>query len=961
MKYWPSIRPSTARFLRSLNSDKAHIPNAQNWRKTVISVLGIGLGVSLYLGTAPRSSFAAESAPQPLLEFNQLGSSPNTSFESGRSAYLAGRFTAAIEFWQAGLQESSTSPLQRCALLNNLSLAYQELGQWTTAQQMLKDCQVTLDRLPEQGNPQHKRVLVQNLTNQSGLHLKQGDADLALPILQQVESLLSDLSPEQVPTLQSLWLQNQINQIQALQAQGFTRLAEAQIAKISAYFEVMEPSLLKATGLRILGNTLVLIGNLDKAQETLEASLAVAETIAAPTEIAQTLMSLADLANRQLRFPVALRLYERLLSQTIPPDLQLEAQVNRFRVLLRFHAVTPQPLEDIEAIEAEIETLLSQFPPSRPRLEAQMNLAKSLLDYPIGKIRKGKIASLLAQALQEATAIADQRSQSNILGTLGNLYEKEQRWADAQRLTAEALSLALSLNANDLAYQWQWQQARVLSAQGQTELAKQSYDQSISTLSKLQRELVALNPEARFSFREGVEPLYREFVGFLLRDKSAKDKVPQENLKRAQEVMDSLQLAELVNFFRSNCITTEQVEISEIDDRSAVIYPIVLENSLEILVSIPNQETLHYSVDVPDSQLQFAANLLRRDLISSQNILGWQRQRDRIQQVAQNDTPSSSSTSTVRGRESLPNNVITLVPRLQEFDQRPDPRPDTQNDVNLTGPIRLARRLYDWVIRPIEADLVKANVDTLVFVPDGPLRNIPISVFYDVQADQFLLEKYAIAITPGLHLFGTERLADRPIEAFLGGLSESVQGFAALPSVKAEIENIAKEVQSSVLLDAGFREDSIAKALQREPYPVVHLATHGQFSSDADQTFILTWDDQIKVDELSELLRSQELATGQAIELLILSACETAAGDDRAALGLAGVAVRAGARSTMATLWVVDDAGTSLLMSQLYGLLSQRNASKAEVLRQAQLTLLNSEEFRHPFYWAPFILVGNWL
>jgi len=143
-------------------------------------------------------------------------------------------------------------------------------------------------------------------------------------------------------------------------------------------------------------------------------------------------------------------------------------------------------------------------------------------------------------------------------------------------------------------------------------------------------------------------------------------------------------------------------------------------------------------------------------------------------------------------------------------------------------------------------------------------------------------------------------------------------------------------------------------------YPIVHLATHGQFSSNAADTFIVTWDEKVNVKEFDRLLRSRAGDNQQPIELLVLSACETASGDNRAALGLAGVAIRSGARSTVATLWQVNDESTAIFMTEFYRQLAASKSSKAEALRNAQLTLLQNPEYKNPYYWAAFILVGNW-
>ncbi|NJL88281.1 MAG: CHAT domain-containing protein [Leptolyngbyaceae cyanobacterium SM1_1_3] len=234
------------------------------------------------------------------------------------------------------------------------------------------------------------------------------------------------------------------------------------------------------------------------------------------------------------------------------------------------------------------------------------------------------------------------------------------------------------------------------------------------------------------------------------------------------------------------------------------------------------------------------------------------------------------------------------------------------------------------------------------------------AVLHDGQ--QYLVEKYAIALTPGLQLLDPQPLAQRQVTALVAGLSEANQpGYSALPAVAQEVEAIKAQVPSAVLLNQQFNNAEFEQALSDSNFPVVHLATHGEFSSDPEETYILTWDGRILANELSSLLQFSELSRNSTIELLILSACETAAGDERAALGLAGIAVRSGARSTLATLWQVNDQGTALLMSHFYQQLSASTATKAEILRQAQLELIHSDRYQHPYFWAPFVLVGNWL
>ncbi|HLZ33362.1 MAG TPA: CHAT domain-containing protein, partial [Nitrospira sp.] len=133
-----------------------------------------------------------------------------------------------------------------------------------------------------------------------------------------------------------------------------------------------------------------------------------------------------------------------------------------------------------------------------------------------------------------------------------------------------------------------------------------------------------------------------------------------------------------------------------------------------------------------------------------------------------------------------------------------------------------------------------------------------------------------------------------------------------------------------------------------------------KFEREVKNSFVLTFDDRLTMDRLSQVVGHFKLR-GQPLELLSLSACQTAAGDDRAALGLAGIAIKAGARSALATLWFVNDESSSALVVEFYRQLKNPAMSKAMALRQAQLKVLENPEYQHPIFWAPFLLLNNWL
>jgi len=268
-----------------------------------------------------------------------------------------------------------------------------------------------------------------------------------------------------------------------------------------------------------------------------------------------------------------------------------------------------------------------------------------------------------------------------------------------------------------------------------------------------------------------------------------------------------------------------------------------------------------------------------------------------------------------------------------------------------------ARQLYDWVLRPFDADLQAAGVTTLVFVPDGTLRTVPLAALHDGKA--FVIDRYAVATVPGLTLTDPRPLAPGASLALLGGLTESVQGFAALPAVAAELDSVGGIYPGTLLKDADFSSARFAAALTEASYSVVHIASHGQFGGDISDTFLLTHDGRIALNDLESQI-GRTATRDHPVELLTLSACQTAAGNERAALGLAGVAVKAGARSAVATLWSVSDRASAELVTRFYKDL-QGGAPKATALREAQLALLKESRYRHPAYWSPFLLIGNWL
>jgi CHAT domain-containing protein len=687
--------------------------------------------------------------------------------------------------------------------------------------------------------------------------------------------------------------------VQVLKEQGQYYQARQILAAINQTLQSQPDSILKALALTEFGSLLQLIGNLDRAQELLEISLAVAENVNAPSQKSAALMALGNVARSRYEqaegdaatqpLEQALNYYRQAAETAVSPIVPLQAQVNQFEL-----AMQAERLELARSLSANIQQTLQSLSPSRPLLYAQIRFASLLPQNQTAQAR-----ALLQDAADQAEALGDVRSQSYAVGELGAILENRNQLGEALDFTQQALLLAQSLQAPDVEYQWQWQLGRLLNRQGNLEGAIAAYAQAVQNLQALRGDLIAVNKDARFSFREEVEPVYRNYVDLLLKSAQEDPNRKQAQLTKARDAMEALRLAELVNFLRIDCEVSEVAAIDKIDPQAAVIYPILLADRLEIIISVAGQPLENYTIPVSREEVENTARLFQENLF-------------------------------------LPG----IFPQSAAF-------------------LPLSQQLYDWLLAPLKTDLVTNDVETLVFVLDGALSNIPMSALHN--GEDYLIENYAIALSPSLRLTSPQPLGARSLQALVVGLSEARQGFSALPAVKEEVETIEGQLPSTVLLNDRFQEATLESTLQQTSFPVVHLATHGQFSSNAEETFILTWEDRITIDELPQLLQKARARENQPIELLILSACETVTGDDRAALGLAGVAIRAGARSTVGTLWKVSDVGTAKLMSEFYQQLEKDNITKAEALRQSQLSLLAQEQLSHPYYWSAFVILGNWL
>lgn len=839
--------------------------------------------------------------------------SPLEQEQQGKELYQTYQYQQAIEIWQQAIQayQKKDDKISQARVLSNLALAYQQRGEWEKAEQaivtslnLIDSATISSEKLP---------ILAQILNNQGLIQFAKGQPEKARETWEKASKIYQKI-PDQIG-----YLRSQVNQAKALHSLGLHPRAcnilfqalevesticsttDLDLEKTSEQTQKLLQEKLEILDRKIhpvAFSAWYTLAEELRDTELLEASQTILKEIllraTSSEEKATVFLSLGKIAYHQKKYQEALNWYQKADKEAIQPlteVLVLLSQLELFK--------NTQQWSNIPSLVANIYPKIAQLTPSQDTIYAQINFVSNLrlikqikpdLDLPSWL----ELAKISANTVQQAKIIGSPRTEAYALGNLGTIYEQTKQLDIAQKLTEQALLISQSLNTPEITYHWLWQLGRILEKNGNPQKAIPIYTEAVSTLESIKQDLVAVNQDIQFSFALEVEPVYRELVSLLLQP-DTNGNIPQENLRQARDIIESLQLAELDNFLQETCLKAQPKPIDKIDQQAAVIYPIILPDRLEIILSLPHQPLKRYVSNVPETQLKSTALKLRQTLV-------------------------------IRSRRDF---------------------------------YEPAKTIYQWLISPLEQDLENSQVKTLVFVLDGALRNIPIATLYD--GKQYLIEKYETAITPGLQLLNPQPLKNTSLYTLGVGITEAREGFSPLFHVNEELKIIQKNVNSKILLNKAFTVPFFKNVLLDNSFPIVHIATHGQFSSNFEKTFLLAWDGKINIRQLDTILKGKSNSQNGVIELLILSACETATGDERAALGLAGMAVRSGARSTIATLWSVNDEASTELMKTFYQSLAVGKKTKSQSLREAKLNLLSNAKYRHPFYWSAYVLLGNWL
>ena len=593
----------------------------------------------------------------------------------------------------------------------------------------------------------------------------------------------------------------------------------------------------------------------------------------------------------------------------------------------------------------------------RPRLNQQLD---SLLGVPL-LINLGTQAQLLGEggqalayeslelAKELAAAKGSLRLQLEALDALAQLYEASGRWPDVLALTGRGLALVRDQSTaalEDVLLQFEWRQGRAFRATQKEDQALAAYQRAVELAQVIRQDLPIEFLDGQSSYKLILEPLHLGYIELLL-GSLGRQPIEREQLVlgRVRDAIEVLRQSEMQDFLGDRCSVEEADVVGRVDPGTAILYPILLKDRAELLVETAKGLS-RFGVSIAGGRIRDAA----RDFAAA-----------------------------LRAGE--------------------------------TGYVVPARWLYDALIGPVVPLLTEQQVQTLIIVADGELRLVPFAALRNDTG--FLIERYAIAAVTGMSLTNVSVMTGKTPKALLagvadpgdvvdklanievlrsgGGTSRSLQPGGnlskgrslrstasvgqntatsrdvraaelkkslALPGVKDEIKSIGAALSGNVLLDGAFTVDRFRDEAEAGGYRIVHIASHGVFGGSSESSFILAYDDLLSINRLQSVLQSEVLQR-TPIELLTLSACETAEGNDRAPLGIAGAAIRARAKSVLGTLWPVEDNAARMTMETFYsGIVGKM--SKAAALQQAQFRLIKDSNFGHPFFWAPFILIGNW-
>jgi len=486
-------------------------------------------------------------------------------------------------------------------------------------------------------------------------------------------------------------------------------------------------------------------------------------------------------------------------------------------------------------------------------------------------------------------------------GLYGDYLMMQNQLDLAIQYTQKAFFVANENNLPEISYIWKWNLAKLLTKKGMSEDAKKAYLSAIQIVKPISHQFYYAGRYKSDSFKKSIQPLYNDLISLKMRELKANSDEP--DTLSIVNIIEQIKIAELQNFYKDECIEEQK----------------------------GSKELLSYLKTLSSNDTQNQSVVIYPLLTDPPVIIALFEEGSKI-------IPMHTNVSQIK------NIARNFYNRLTQFGK--------PSRINFLG-----AQLYETLIKPLKKHL-NGNIKTLIFVSDDVLRLIPYAALYDSENEKYLCETFAVVTLPALSL--TQKQSDyKAPMMLLGGLSQSTHDVSNLPNVSEEIKTIQQIMGGTILQEETFTLNDIQNELNKKPYNILHFCTHGTFGSHPELIQLNTFNKPIYLDELNKIIALCNYRK-QPIDLLTLSACDTARGDERAILGLGGVAVKTGAKTAIASLWQVEDKAASEIMISFYHALKNNNGQKAKSLQEAQMQMINSKQFSHPSYWSPFILIGDW-
>jgi len=601
---------------------------------------------------------------------------------------------------------------------------------------------------------------------------------------------------------------------------------------------------------------------------------------------------------------------------------------------------------------------ISALPSGYAKAKLQLQWAERILDFDLSDLseaEKSKWIEIAYNAISESKKYAELenrvRFQAEATASLAELYYRQGRYDDAINLTNEGLAI-VQANANELVIKLNKIKGDAFKRQKNLPAALAAYDISVKLLDKIKDEIPLYLTNGKSSVDTIIDPVYRAYVDVFLRS-SVNTDTPTEStyltaiskmeaqknhsepnkLLMVINRMEAVKNADLQSFFLDRCsdaLDAHSDWANQFLPAAVVLYPIIFEDRTELITKKGDVITRHV-VNIPSDEL----------LLQVENLIY----------------------ALKNGKNYEPS----------------------------------ATQLHKWLIQPILNEIKQSDTKTIVYVPDRAIRGLPLAALFD--GSHFVVEQHAIVTLPSLALKNLYRSKSDKVEnqTLIAGLSKpdgpsidnlpkniinnlagrieeenssyttekSIQETRSklvtalsLPSVEEEVNEIGNLTKTQPLLNQKFTADAFKNNIESANFGTVHIASHGYFGKNVKDSFIMAYDKNLNLQDFENSLNIDKLKQNP-IDLLALSACETAESNDRMILGFSGLAVKSNALSAVGSLWSINDQAALQLMRSFYVNLIHAQ-SKSLALQQAQISMIKSKKYNHPYYWSPFVLIGNW-